>query len=60
MRSDATQLDLYRHSAMAMAAAHRLAAEAARRNPFESPDAGERRAQYHENEAARLEAGLTR
>lgn len=56
MRSDLTQLDLYRHSAPALAVAHRLAAEAARRNPFETPEAGERRAAHHEREAARLEA----
>lgn len=60
MRSDTTQLDLYRHSAMALAAAHRLAAEAARRNPFETPDQCERRAAYYERQAAQLEAGLTR
>lgn len=50
------QLDLYRHSDAALAQAHRLAAEAARRNPFETPDQAEARARHHEAEAARLEA----
>jgi len=49
------QLDLYRHGDAAMAQAHRLAADAARRNPFETPDRAEARARYHEAEAAKLE-----
>ena len=50
-----TQLDLYRHSATALARAHRIAAETARRNPYETPEQAERRAQHHEAEANRLE-----
>jgi len=52
------QRDLLHESPPAMAAAHRIAAESARRNPFETPDDGERRAQYHEREAERIELSI--
>jgi hypothetical protein len=49
------QLDVFRHSPKAVAQAYRIAAESARRNPFETPDQGEARARYYEAEADRLE-----
>lgn len=49
------QTDLFRHSPQALASAHREAAAAARTNPYETPDAAERRARHHEAEAARLD-----
>lgn len=50
----AAQLDLYRHSDAGLALAYRQAAEAARRNPFEAPDAADQRARYYEQQAERL------
>ncbi|GAB3744896.1 hypothetical protein [Lysobacter olei] len=50
------QRDLLRESPKALAEAHREAARAARRNPYETPDDAERRARYYEREAERLEA----
>lgn len=50
-----TQLDLYRHSAPALAAAYREAAETARKNPYETPEKSERRAQHYLAEAERIE-----
>ncbi len=58
MRSD-RQLDLYRHSPDARAEAYRAAAETARRNPFETPEAAEQRARFYEAEAARLQGRLS-
>ncbi|WP_101926990.1 MULTISPECIES: hypothetical protein [Luteimonas] len=54
MQSDGRQLDLVRHSDAAVAAAHRLAAQTALLNPYESREACERRAAHHLAEAARL------
>ena len=51
------QLDLYRDDPAAIARAHRLAAETARLNPFETPDAAERRARYYEQQAEQVEQG---
>lgn len=48
-------LDLFHHSPKALAQAHRIAADTARRNPYETPEQAERRAQHHEAEANRLE-----
>jgi hypothetical protein len=56
MRSDTTQLDLYRHTDAAMAEAFRRAAETARNNPFETPDQCERRAAHYEEQAKRCES----
>lgn len=44
-----------KHSPSAQARAHRIAAEAARRNPWFTPEQGEERAAYYEREAERLE-----
>lgn len=55
MRSHNRQLDLVRHSDPAKVEAYKAAAETALRNPFETPDACERRRQYYLAEAARLE-----
>lgn len=49
------QTELFRHSAPFLAAAYKEAAKAARIDPNWSPDDGERRAQFYEKEAARLE-----
>lgn len=49
------QRDLFRHSPQALARAHRAAADAARMNPYESPERAEKRAQHHEAAAAELE-----
>lgn len=56
MRSDTTQLDLYRHSDEAMARAYRIAAETARRDPNFTPDEGERRARAYESQAQQYES----
>lgn len=48
-----------KHSPSAQARAHRIAAEAARRNPYFTPEQGEERAKHYEREAERLE-GLAR
>jgi hypothetical protein len=56
VRSDNTQLDLYRHSDAGMAAHYRAAAETARQNPWETPDACEQRARFYEQCAAQHEA----
>ena len=45
---------IFRDSAKAQAEAYRVAAETARRNPFETPEAAERRARYYEQQAAQL------
>lgn len=50
------QFDLYRHSDAGMALAYRQAADAARRNPFETPSQAEKRAAYYERQAAECEA----
>ena len=52
MRSDTTQLDLYRHGDAGMAAHYRAAAETARVNPWETPEACEQRARHYEDLAA--------
>ncbi|MDC7806408.1 hypothetical protein PQS31_06165 [Luteimonas sp BLCC-B24] len=57
MRSHGRQLDLVRHGEAALAHAHRIAAETALRNPYETPAACARRAAHHLAEAARLTAG---
>lgn len=49
------QTELFRHSAPFLAKAYREAAAAARLDPHWTPDEGEKRAQYFEREAARLE-----
>lgn len=49
------QLDVFRHSDAGLAQAYRQAAEAARRNPWEAPDAAEKRARYYEQQAAQHE-----
>lgn len=55
MRSDKTQLDLYRDGDAAKAAQFRAAAETARRDPHYTPDEGERRARYYESQAQQYE-----
>lgn len=55
MRSDIAQLDLYRHGDAGMAEAFRQAADAARRNPFETPEQREERARHYELQAERHE-----
>ena len=60
MRSDTTQLDLYTHSDQGLAEAFRAAADAARRNPFETPDQCELRARIYEQQAAEHEAKARR
>ena len=49
------QLDVFRHSAPALARAYREAADAAIRNPFESPESSRRRAEHYLAEAERIE-----
>lgn len=44
-----------KYSPSAQARAHRIAAEAARRNPWFTPEQGEERARHYEREAERLE-----
>lgn len=56
MRSDNTQLDLYRDDPRRIAAAHRIAAETERFNPYFPESERERRAAHHIAEAERLEA----
>lgn len=56
MRSDRTQLDLYRHGDAGLADAFRKAADAARRNPFETPEQCEERARHYELQAQQHEA----
>lgn len=56
MRSDTNQLDIIRHSDQGLAEAFRVAADTARRNPFETPDAAEKRARLYEQQAAEHEA----
>lgn len=48
-------LDLFAHSPQALAQAYRIAAETARCNPFEDPQAREARAAHYLAEAERLE-----
>lgn len=60
MRSDTTQLDLYRHSDDGLAEAFLAAADTARRNPFETPDECEQRARLYEQQAAEHEARARR
>lgn len=55
MRSEGRQIDFVRDSVEAQIRACHIAAERARVNPFETPDAGERRAAHYLAEAARLE-----
>jgi hypothetical protein len=43
------------HSPSALARAYRVAAETARKNPWWTPEDGERRAQQYEQEAEKLE-----
>lgn len=50
-----TQLDVFRHSDAALAAAYREAAKTARANPYEPEEKAERRAKFYEQEAERLE-----
>lgn len=59
MRSDTTQLDLYRHSDAALAASYRLAAETARRDPNFTTEEGERRARHYEAEARKYEPRIS-
>ena len=49
------QLDVFRHSDAALAAAYREAARTARLNPFEPEEKAERRAAHYEREAEKLE-----
>lgn len=49
-------LDLFTHSPSALAKAYRIAADVAKANPFEAPDARDARARYYLAEAERLEA----
>lgn len=58
MRSDTNQLDLYRHGDSGLADAFRKAADTARRNPFETPDQCEARAQHYEQQAAMHESRM--
>lgn len=51
MKSDGNQLDVFRHSDAGMAQAYRQAAEAARRNPWETPEDAEKRARHYEAQA---------
>lgn len=55
MKSEGTQLDLYRHSPRFLAAAFREAARTERRNPYYAPDEAEKRARHYEAKAAELE-----
>ncbi len=56
MRPDSTQLDLYRHGDTGMAPHYRAAAETARQNPWETPEACEQRARHYEGLAEFHEA----
>lgn len=49
------QLDVFRHSDQAQAAAYRMAAETARVDPFWTEEQQEARARFYEQEAERLE-----
>lgn len=49
------QLDVFRHSPAALAAAYREAARTARLNPFEPEEKAARRAEHYEQEAEKLE-----
>ncbi len=60
MRSDTNQLDLYTHSDQGIAEAYRVAADTARRNPFETPDRCEQRARLYEQQASEHEARARR
>lgn len=51
-----TQLDVFRHSDAALAAAYREAARTARLNPYEPEEKAERRAAHYEAKAEELEA----
>lgn len=52
------QLDVFRHSDAAQAAAYRLAAETARVDPFWTDDQRESRVRFYLSEAERLERQL--
>ena len=49
------QLDVFRHSPPALAAAYREAARTARLNPYEPEEKAELRARFYESEAERIE-----
>lgn len=51
----AAQRNLFQHSDQAKAQAFRVAAETARRDPYWSPEDGERRAQAYEAQAREIE-----
>jgi hypothetical protein len=52
----AAQPNLFQHSDQAKAQAFRIAADTARRDPFWSPEEGERRAQAYEAQAREWDA----
>lgn len=54
-QSGMTQLDVFRHSDAAQAAAYRKAAETARVDPFWTQEQREARARYYTEQAERLE-----
>lgn len=55
MRSDTTQLDVFRHDPARVAAAWRTAAETALHNPFHTERERKQRHDYYLQQAARLE-----
>ncbi len=55
MRSDNTQLDIFRNR-QPTAQDWMTAARRARENPWETPEAAERRARYYEEQAAKAES----
>ena len=57
MKSHDVQRDLIRENDSALAKAYREAAETALRNPFETPDAAQRRAETYLAIAQRYEGG---
>ena len=59
MRSDTTQLDVFRHDPASVAVAWRTAAETALHNPFHTERERQQRHDYYLQQAARLE-GTTR
>lgn len=56
MKSHGRQPDLIRNSPPELAKAYRVAADTERRNPYFTPDEGERRARHYEAKAQALES----
>lgn len=57
VRTVTKQLDVFRNSPAATARAYRECAETARRDPHWTPEQGEARARYYEQQAEKLEVG---